>query len=129
MACGGGNSGLWLPRDCIAHHKAAAHADAMKARTKPGAMASKEDIAKRDLLDKQYGDALELERAPYEKAAALFAKKATLTRIEKQQYKNLAGKIADVYTIKKAQAKGKPADQAKYAAEEKKWNDLYEAIK
>jgi hypothetical protein len=107
----------------------AAHAADMKHRTKPGAMASKEDIAKRDLLDKQYADALEAERIPYEKAAAIFAAKTTLSIREKAQYRNLAGKIADVYTFKKTQAKGKPADVAKYEAEEKKWNDRYESIK
>ncbi len=106
-----------------------AHAADMKKRTKPGTMASKEDIAKRDLLDKQYGEALETMRIPYEKAAAIFAAKTTLSLKEKVQYRNLSGKIADVYTFKKIQAKGKPADAAKYEAEEKKWNDRYESIK
>jgi hypothetical protein len=106
-----------------------AHAAAMKSRTKPGTMASKEDIAKRDLLDKQYADALETERIPYEKGAAIFATKTSLTLREKAQYRNLAGKIADIYTFKKIQAKGKPADMAKYEAEEKKWNEKYESIK
>ena len=92
-------------------------------------MASKEDIAKRDLLDKQYGEALETERIPYEKAAIIFAAKTTLGIREKAQYRNLAGKIADVYTFKKIQAKGKPAEVAKYEAEEKKWNERYESIK
>ena len=106
-----------------------AHVADMKKRTKPGTMASKEDIAKRDLLDKQYGEALETERIPYEKGAAIFAVKTNLTIREKAQYRNLSGKIADVYTFKKIQAKGKPADMAKYEAEEKKWNERYESIK
>lgn len=106
-----------------------AHAADMKRRTKPGTMASKEDISKRELLDKQYADALETERIPYEKAAAIFAAKSNLSIREKAQYKNLAGKIADVYSFKKIQARAKPADAAKYAAEEKKWNDVYESIK
>lgn len=105
------------------------HAADMKKRTKPGTMASKEDIAKRDLLDKQYGEALETERIPYEKGAAIFATRTNLNIREKAQYRNLAGKIADVYTFKKIQAKGKPADVAKYEAEEKKWNERYESIK
>ena len=109
--------------------KRAAHAADMKQRTKPGTMASKEDIAKRDLLDKQYGEALETQRVPYEKGAAIFAAKKSLTIREKAQYRNLAGKIADIYTFKKIQAKGKPADVAKYEAEEKKWNERYESIK
>jgi hypothetical protein len=106
-----------------------AHVAAMKSRTKPGTMASKEDNAKRDLLDKQYSDALETERKPYEKGAAIFAAKINLSIREKAQYRNLAGKIADIYTFKKIQAKGKPVDMAKYEAEEKKWNDRYESIK
>lgn len=106
-----------------------AHVDDMKKRTKPGTASSKEDLAKRDLLDKQLLEAYDLERVPYERAAVLFAAKTTLTRVEKQQYKNLAGKIADIYTYKRIQAKGKPADIAKFTAEEKKWNELYEAIK
>ncbi len=112
----------------IINDQRAAHAADMKRRTKPGTMASKEDIAKRDLLDKQYGEALETERIPYEKAAVIFAAKTTLGIREKAQYRNLAGKIADVYTFKKIQAKGKPAEVAKYEAEEKKWNERYESI-
>lgn len=106
-----------------------AHKADMQKRTKPGTMASKEDIAKRDNLDKKYGEALEAERIPYEKGAALFAAKTNLSIRQKAQYKNLAGKIADIYSFKKKQAKGKPAEMAKYEAEEKKWNDKYESIK
>ncbi|MGH2553697.1 MAG: hypothetical protein ACRDEB_08265 [Chitinophagaceae bacterium] len=106
-----------------------AHVVDMQKRTKPGAMASKEDLAKRDLLDKQYGDILEAERIPYEKAAAIFASKKELDIREKAQYRNLSGKVADVYSFKKKMAKGKPAEVAKYEAEEKKWNEKYESIK
>lgn len=107
----------------------AAHAAEMKARTKPGTMASKEDIAKRDALDKQYGDALELAREPYEKAAEIFAAKGQLELRDKQQYKKACNYLADIFAFKKIQAKGKPADIAKYTAEEKKWNDRYDSIK
>lgn len=106
-----------------------AHAKDMKARTKPGAMASKEDIAKRDALDKEYGETLEGAREPYEAAAAIFATKTDLHTRDKQQYKKAASYLADIYAFKKAMAKGKPADQAKWAAEEKKWNDRYDSIK
>jgi hypothetical protein len=105
------------------------HAADMKTRTKPGTMGSKEDIAKRDLLDKQYGDALEAAREPYEKVAEIYAAKSTLDLRDKQQYKKIANYLADIYSYKKGQAKGKPAEQAKYAAEEKKWNDRYDSIK
>ena len=101
----------------------------LKTRSKPGTSPAKDDIAKRDTLDKKYGDALELAREPYENAAALIAKKTTLTNKEKQQYKKAASYLADIFAYKKVQAKGKPADQTKYAAEEKKWNDLWETIK
>lgn len=101
----------------------------MKTRTKPGTMASKEDIARRDALDKKYGDMLEGAREPYEKAAEIFAQKSTLDVKDKAQYKKAASYLADIYGWKKSQSKGKPADQAKYAAEEKKWNDRWDSIK
>ncbi len=111
-----------------------AHAKEMKARTKPGAMASKEDIAKRDMLDKKYSEALDGAREPYEKVAALFAKKPVSTeknqaQRDKQQYKKVASYLADIYANKRINAKGKPADIAKYTAEEKKWNGVYDSIK
>ena len=108
-----------------------AHTAAMKARTKPGTASSKEDLAKRDALDAEYGAALDGATAPYEKAAALYAKKEKLTGQEKQQYKKVAGYLGDIYQNKKIRAtKNKAtADIAKYAAEEKKWNDVYDTIK
>lgn len=106
-----------------------AHAKDMRARTKPGTMASKEDVAKRDALDKEYAETLDGAREPYEKAAAILAAKDHLEMRDKQQYKKAASYLADIYANKKVNAKGKPADQAKYAAEEKKWNDVYDSIK
>ncbi len=101
----------------------------IKARTKPGTQLSKDDIAKRDALDQKYFNALEAAREPYEKAVAVFAKKENMSRISKQQYKNIVSSLADIYSNKKIRAKGNAADQAKFAAEEKKWNDLYDTIK
>ena len=111
-----------------------AHAKDMKTRTKPGAMASKEDIAKRDMLDKKYSETLDGAREPYEKVAAIFAGKPksedkNQAMRDKQQYKKAVSYLADIYANKRINAKGKPADIAKYTAEEKKWNDLYESIK
>lgn len=109
-----------------------AHTADMKARTKPGTPSSKEDIAKRDALDKKYGDALELARDPYEKAAAIFAPRAsTLDLRDKQQYKKAASYLADIAAFKKAMANKvkNTAEAAKHAAEEKKWNDLWDSIK
>jgi hypothetical protein len=105
------------------------HAADMKTRTKPGTAASKEDIQKRDALDKEYVQALDASIEPYEKAAAIYAGKSSLTQREKQQYKYIAGDLGEIYGFKKTQAKGKPAELAKFTAEEKKWNDLYDTIK
>ena len=63
------------------------------------------------------------------KAAAIFAAKPTLTQREKQQYRYLAGDLGEIYAYKKGQSKSKPADAAKFAAAEKKWNELYDSIK
>lgn len=106
-----------------------AHAKDMKARTKPGTMASKEDVAKREALDREYLETLEGAKEPYEKAAAIFAAREKLEMRDKQQYKKAASYLADIYSFKRVMAKGKPADQAKWAAEEKKWNEVYDSIK
>ena len=111
-----------------------AFAKEMKARTKPGALASKEDIAKRDMLDKKYSEALDGAREPYEKVASMFATKPknedkNKALRDKQQYKKAVSYLADIFANKKVNAKGKPADVAKYTAEEKKWNDLYDSLK
>ncbi|MCX8019020.1 MAG: hypothetical protein N2747_00835 [Chitinophagaceae bacterium] len=106
----------------------AAHAADMKKRTKPGHANSKEDIAKRDMLDKKYGEALEVAREPYEKAAAIMEKKELNNR-DKQQLKKICNYLAEIYAYKRIMAKGNPAEQAKFAAEEKKWNDKYDNIK
>ena len=79
--------------------------------------------------DKKYGEYMEAGRVPYEKAAAIFATKTNLKASDKQQYKKAAGFLEDIYNFKKEQAKGKPADIAKYNAEAKKWGDLYLSIK
>ena len=102
----------------------------LRTKVKPGAQPSKADAAKRDSLEAQYSTALEMARDPYEKAAAIMgARGEALKQNEKAQYKKVVGYLSDIYTNKKNQAKGKPADVAKYTAEEKKWNDIYESIK
>jgi hypothetical protein len=94
---------------------------------------SKEDVAKRDALDKKYGDALEQAREPYENACKIFSNRAaknnnSLEVRDKQQYKKAASYLDDIFTYKKIQSKNNPADLAKYTTEEKKWNDVYENI-
>jgi len=103
----------------------------MRARTKPGAAPSKDDVAKRDKLDAEYADAFFKATEPYEKAAALMAAKGTLTAQQKQQYRKVAGYLGDIYNLKKVRANvaKQTADVAKYTAEAKKWNDLYDSIK
>ena len=110
------------------------HAQDMKARTKPGTMASKEDVAKRDALDKEYGETMEGAKDPYLAAAAIFAERATKGELEirdKQQYKKVTSYLSEIYGLKKVMAnKAKNlADKAKWEAEEKKWNERYESIK
>jgi hypothetical protein len=112
-----------------ANEERADYVKAMQSRTKPGTKASAQDIAKRDELDKKYGEWLEKAREPYEKAAALLAKKTELSPREKQQYRNIAGYLGDIYNFKKTQAKANPGDAAKYEAEAKKWNDLYDNLR
>ncbi len=106
-----------------------AHAKAMQSHTKPGAKASAEDIAKRDQLDKQYLDAMMAAKDPLEKAGEIFAAKKLADTREKQQYKKIANDLSEIFGYMKVMAKGKPADQAKYAEQEKKWNDRYDSIK
>ena len=107
-----------------------AHAADMKTRTKPGQPNSKEDIAKRDALDKKYGETLELAKAPYENAVQIFQAKATLDQRDKQQYKKAVSYLGDIASFKKVQAKNKKSpDAARYEAEEKKWIALWESIK
>ena len=107
-----------------------AFATQLKSKVKPGAKPTPTDAAKRDSLESQYANALDRARDPYEKAAAIMAKRGdALKQNEKAQYKKVVGYLTDIYTNKKTQAKGKPAEVAKYAAEEKKWNDIYESIK
>lgn len=119
----------FVNRSIKANDAREAHTADMKKRTKPGAAASKEDIAKRDALDAEYGAILDKAVEPYEKVAAIFAKKEHLTGQDKQQYKKVTGYLGDIYQNKKIRAKGKPADQAKFEAEKKKWDDVYDSIK
>lgn len=105
------------------------HAADMKTRTKPGTQSSKEDIAKRDALDAQYGAAYLAAEEPFKKAAEIFEKKPKpMTGQDIQRYKNIAGYLGEIAGYKKGKAKGNPADLAKYTADEKKWNDLYDEI-
>jgi hypothetical protein len=121
--------GHYLNKAKMVNKQRSAHAADMQTRTKPGKPAAKEDIQKREDLDKLYAATMDLAIAPYEKAAAILgAKLATLNLRHKQQYKFIVSDLGEMYGFKKIMAKGKPAEAAKFAAEEKKWNDLYDSI-
>ena len=90
----------------------------------------KELTAKREALNAEYQVQTDLAILNYEKAAEAYGKKATLENIEKQAYKNSVNYLIELNAEKKAlYAKSKPAESAKYAAKEKKWNDIYSKIK
>lgn len=120
----------YINMSILADKKREEHVADMRKRNKPGTPASKEDIAKRDQLEKEYEAIYYKATEPYEKGAALYAKKGNdLNAQEKQQYKKIAGYLGDIYTFKAARSKNaKPAEIAKFEAEAKKWNDIYGSI-
>ena len=89
----------------------------------------KDMTARREALYKDYYATLDAAVPYFEKAADRFAKTTTLEPIEKQFYKNAASNLIDIYSMKKTNAKGKPADIAKFTAEQKKWETTYDTIK
>ncbi len=89
----------------------------------------KELTTKREALYKDYYATLDQATPYFEKAADRFAKTTALEPIEKQFYKNAASNLIDIYTMKKTNAKGKPADIAKFTADQKKWEGVYDSIK
>jgi hypothetical protein len=113
----------------IGEERDAFNAD-VKKRTKPGVPVAKEDKDKQSKFDKTYGDALELAREPYEKAVVIMKNKASITNKEKVQYKNAVSYLSDIAAFKLSLAKAnKSPDAAKWEAEQKKWDDLYDSIK
>ncbi len=113
-----------------ANQTRAKFAEEVQRRTKPGTKASPADIAQRNQLDKEYNDALEMILEPYLAAAKIYGSMKTLEARDKQQYKNIAGYLSEIYeTKKKRTPKEKSAEIAKWTAEEKKWFDVYDSIK
>ncbi len=100
----------------------------LKTKYKPGTPVSKEDAAKRDALDKKYLDVLEEARPRYEKTVDIFKARATLTITQKAQYKSIVTSLSDIALYKQTYYRGKPSEVAKYTAEQKKWDALYETI-
>jgi len=91
--------------------------------TKKGAKATADDKAKLAEAKKVYGSAYDQARINYEKAAELYAKIPELNANQKRSYRAIAGNLAEYYSYKIEDAKG--ADRDKFAALEKKWDDLF----
>ena len=119
----------FINKSFSANDEREAHAAGMKKRTQPGKPASKEDLAKRDALEAKYSATLETAREPYEKAAAVFAKKEKLTSKDKQQYKKAVGYLADIANYNKSKSAANSSNFLKYEAAEKKWNIVYDSLK
>ncbi|MBL7732560.1 MAG: hypothetical protein JNM88_15395 [Chitinophagaceae bacterium] len=111
-----------------------AHTKAMKAKAKPGVKPDPADVAKKEELEKKYGDALETAREPYEKAAAILAAKPkgvdkNQDIRDRGQYKKACSYLSDIYAYKKSKAKPNTPEFTKWETEEKKWMTTYEGIK
>ena len=91
--------------------------------------APKELTTKRTEMYQRYYSTLDQVVIYFEKAADAFGKQPTLEPIEKQFYKNATSNLIDIYTMKATNAKGKPADVAKFTAAQKKWEGTYDKIK
>lgn len=113
----------------LANEERRKFAEELQKRTKPGTKASPADIAKREQLDKEYLEAMDIILEPYLLTAKLYAGLKTLDPREKQQYKNIAGYLAEIYESKQKRAVKDPALAAKWGAEAKKWNDTYDSVK
>ena len=110
----------------------AAHISEVNGKLKPGQKPSPADNAVSDSLAIAYGVALEKAEAPYDKVAKILGERAKANNglgiREKAQYKRAVNYLSKIYAYKKAMEKKDTALQAKYAAEQKKWDDLYDTI-
>ncbi|WP_346238433.1 hypothetical protein ABDK00_008710 [Niabella insulamsoli] len=91
--------------------------------TKKGAKATAADKQKVADAKKAYNEAYDVAKDNYEKAANMFAKMSNLDAQQKRTYRLIAGNIAEYYSYKIEDAKG--ADRDKFAALEKKWDDIF----
>ena len=103
-------------------------AQELQQKTKPGTKASAADIAKREQLDKEFLSFQDLIIEPYTNAANLYSKVSNIEPRDHQQYKNVVGYLVEIYETKKKRAAKDPIISAKWAAEEKKWTDVYEYL-
>ncbi len=87
------------------------------------------DPVKTAALQQDYEKALFAAQEPYEKAAAIFSARTTLTSSNKAQYKKVAGYLADIASYKKAKAQANAAEQKKWADEEARWIAVADSVK
>jgi hypothetical protein len=88
------------------------------------------DVEKRKALQAKYESEIKLAGGYYESAVGMFSKNPALTNMEKQNYRNAVSYLIDINKeLKNAAIRDKvPADEAKYAAAEKKYMDLYATL-
>lgn len=94
---------------------------------KKGAKATADDKQKLTDAKKIYNENYDIARVNYEKAAEIFAKMPNLEGTQKRSYKLIAGNLAEYYSYKIEDAKG--ADRDKFAALEKKWDEIFTKLK
>ncbi|MEE6187904.1 hypothetical protein PIECOFPK_01974 [Mycovorax composti] len=95
--------------------------------TKKGSKATAQDKQKYADAKKAYNEVYDLAKDSYEKAAELYGKMPQLDANQKRSYRVIAGNLAEYYSYKIEDAKG--ADRDKFAAQEKKWDDLFSKLK
>lgn len=88
------------------------------------------DVEKRKELTDVYEKEITIAGIYYEKAASIYGKKTTPTGMDKQNYRNAVSYLIDINKeLKNAAIRDKkPTDEAKYAAAEKKYMDLYATL-
>lgn len=94
----------------------------------PSFKQSPEDVAKRDALQVEITKANDNAIVYFEKAIARYAAISERSGLQKQQYKSAASYLIDLYKEKRDKSQPGSADDKKYAALEKKYNDLYSEI-
>lgn len=95
--------------------------------SKKGAKATAADKQAFADAKKSYTDTYDKARANYEKAADMFAKIPSLDANQKRSYRAIAGNLAEYYSYRIESAKG--ADRDKFAALEKKWDDIFTKLR
>lgn len=102
----------------------------IRKKYKPNTPLSKEDQATKLEMDTKYNKMLNEAKPAFEKVVAIFSKMSTLTGTQKQQYRRIASYLSDIAADNHEFYKTtKPAESAKFKAEQDKWDELYTSIK